>query len=75
MDRLAALVQMTLVDDPVPIVACQALWAMGERNNRAVIPEIIERVNTTPHWYIQMYGYRALRTLGWVQPRSAQLFY
>jgi len=66
---------MTLVDDPVPIVACQALWAMGERNNRAVIPEIIERVNTTPHWYIQMYGYRALRTLGWVQPRSAQLSY
>jgi HEAT repeats len=66
---------LALADDPVPVVACQALWAMGERNNRAVVPAIIDRINTTSHWYIQMYGYRALRTLGWVQPRSAQLSY
>ncbi len=64
-----------LADDPVPIVACQALWAMGTRKDRAVVPEIIDRINTTSHWYIQMYGYRALRTLGWVQPRSPQLSY
>ncbi len=66
---------LTLVNDPVPIVACQSLWAMGERKNRAVIPEIIERVNTSSHWYVQMYGYRALRILGWVQPRSQLLSY
>ncbi|BBO72268.1 hypothetical protein DSCA_61980 [Desulfosarcina alkanivorans] len=66
---------MALADDPVPIVACQALWAMGERKNRAVIPQIIDRINAASHWYIQMYGYRALRTLGWVQPRSQLLSY
>ena len=64
---------LALADDPVPIVACQALWAMGQRKNRDVVPTIIDRVNTSPHWYIQMYGYRALRTLGWVQPRSLPL--
>jgi hypothetical protein len=61
---------LALADDPVPIVACQALWAMGHRKNRDLVPTIIDRINTSSHWYIQMYGYRALRTLGWVQPRS-----
>ncbi|MBC2745370.1 MAG: hypothetical protein HGJ93_20740 [Desulfosarcina sp.] len=49
--------------------------ALGERKNRAAVQEIIDRINTASHWYIQMYGYRALRTLGWVQPRSPQLSY
>ena len=66
---------LALADDPVPIVACQALWALGERKNQAAVPMIINRINTSSHWYIQMYGYRALRTLGWVQPRSPQLSY
>ncbi len=66
---------LVLADDPVPIVVCQALWALGERRNQAAVPEIINRINTSSHWYIQMYGYRALRTLGWVQPRSPQLSY
>ena len=35
---------LTLAGDPVPIVACQALWAMGERRNPAVVPEVIERI-------------------------------
>ena len=63
-----------LASDPVPIVACQALLAMGKRKDRRVIPQIINRINTTPAWYIQMYAYRALRTLGWVQPRSPLVF-
>lgn len=66
---------LTLADDPVPIVACQALWAMGERKKQSATPTIINRIRTSSHWYIQMYGYRALRTLGWVQPRSPQLSY
>jgi hypothetical protein len=66
---------LALADDPAPIVACQALWALGERKNLAAVPEIIQRINSSSHWYIQMYGYRALRTLGWVQPRSPQLSY
>lgn len=60
----------TLADDPATIVACQALWAMGKRNNRQMIPWIIARINTSSDWYFQMYAYRTLRTLGWVQPRS-----
>ena len=65
----------TLAHDPVPLVVCQALWAMGERKDREMVPTIMERIKSSPHWYIQMYGYRALRRLGWVQPRSRQLSY
>ena len=64
-----------LAGDPASIVACQALWAMGERKSQALIPQIIDRINTTPGWYIQMYAYRALRTLGWVQPQSPLVSY
>jgi hypothetical protein len=66
---------LSLADDPSPIVACQALWAMGVRNNRAVIPEIVNRINSSAHWYVQMYAYRALRKLGWNQPRSPHVIY
>ncbi|PID40053.1 MAG: hypothetical protein CR984_05160 [Proteobacteria bacterium] len=66
---------MQLAADREPIVACQALWAMGKRGNRGKVPDIMERINTSPHWYVQMYGYRALRSLGWVQPRSPQVAY
>ncbi len=65
----------TLADDPVPLVVCQAMWAMGERKDRKMVPIIMQRIKSSPHWYIQMYGYRALRRLGWVQPRSRQLSY
>jgi hypothetical protein len=64
-----------LAGDPASIVACQALWAMGQRKNQALIPKIIDRINTTPGWYIQMYAYNALRTLGWVQPQSPLVSY
>jgi hypothetical protein len=66
---------LDLADDPVPVVACQALWAMGQRKDRQAISKIVERIDASSHWYIQMYAYRALRTLGWVQPESPQLSY
>jgi low affinity Fe/Cu permease len=66
---------LSLADDPSPIVACQALRAMGVRNDRAVIPEIINRINSSAQWYVQMYAYRALRKLGWNQPRSPHVIY
>jgi hypothetical protein len=65
---------LELIKDPAPIVACQALWAMGQRKDRSVIPEIVHHLQTSSHWYLQMYGYRALKALGWVQPRSPQNF-
>jgi HEAT repeat protein len=70
----AAMLQ-SLADDPAPIVACQALRAMGERGDRQFIEEIIDRINRSSDWYIQLYGYRALRKLGWVQPQSPLLSY
>jgi hypothetical protein len=66
---------LDLADDPAPVVACQALWALGQRKDRQTIPEIVERIDASSHWYIQMYAYRALRTLGWVQPQSPQVSY
>jgi hypothetical protein len=60
-----------LADDPVTLISCQALWAIGESERRDMIPWIIERIKTSSHWYFQMYAYRTLRTLGWVQPQSA----
>lgn len=74
-DPAAGSLLAELARDTAPIVVCQALWAMGERNDRAVIPQLVDRVATDPHWYIQMYAYRALRRLGWVQPRSPLLSY
>ena len=64
-----------LANDPVPIVACQAVWAMGERRQRRVITDLIQRINNSSHWYLQMYTYRSLRKLGWVQPQSPQHSY
>jgi hypothetical protein len=74
-DPASHVMLLALADDPAPIVACQALWALGERRDTAAVPEIINRINTSAHWYVQMYAYRALRTLGWVQPKSPQLTY
>jgi hypothetical protein len=70
--RQAQSMRLTLLDDPTPIVACQAIWAIGRGNDPAMIPKLIDRLNTSSHWYVQMYAYRALRRLGWVQPRSPQ---
>jgi HEAT repeats len=64
-----------LAGDSAIIVACQALWALGERGDPAAVQKIIARIDASPHWYIQMYAYRALRTLGWIQPRSPQISY
>jgi hypothetical protein len=63
-----------LANDPVPIVACQALWSIGRRKDSSAIPVIIEQIQTSSHWYVQMYGYRALKEIGWVQPRSPLSF-
>jgi hypothetical protein len=58
---------MKLLDDPVPNVACMAFYALGQQRNKAVIPEIINRIEASRHWYTQWYAYRALRQLGWTQ--------
>jgi len=58
---------LSLLNDPHPNVVCQALYALGKRRDKRVIPEIIHLITTSDHWYIQWYGYRAVKQLGWKQ--------
>ncbi|KJS31070.1 MAG: hypothetical protein VR64_13435 [Desulfatitalea sp. BRH_c12] len=59
-----------LIRDAHPNVVCQAFYALGKRRNRAAIVPIQAQVMTSDHWYVQWYGYRAMRSLGWHQRRS-----
>lgn len=61
-----------LINDPSPNIVCQAFGALGQRRERGAIKMIIDRIKTSTHWYEQHYGYRALRSLGWLQQRSKQ---
>ncbi|MFK5952874.1 MAG: HEAT repeat domain-containing protein, partial [Desulfobacterium sp.] len=58
---------LSLLNDPHPNVVCQALYALGKRRDKRVIPEIIHLITTSDHWYVQWYGYRAVKQLGWKQ--------
>ena len=53
------------LSDPNVNVACQALYAMGRQQDKTLISPIKTFIQSCPHWYIQMYAYRALKRLGW----------
>jgi len=59
-----------LMDDPQPNVACQALYGLGRRGDRQTVKLILDKINYSDHWYVQWYGYNALRALGWRQKIS-----
>ena len=61
---------VVLLDDPQPNVACMALQSMGERNAPGAAALIRRKIETTGHWYIQWYAYRALKATGWTQNES-----
>ncbi len=61
---------LVLLEDPQPNVVCAALRALGLRQNTEAIPVILERINSSRHWYVQWYAYRALKDLGWRQKKS-----
>lgn len=58
---------LSLLDDPHPNVVSMAFQAAGKRGDETWIPEILERIRTSRHWYNQWYAYRALKSLGWHQ--------
>lgn len=59
-----------MLKDKSPNVVCQALWALGQKGRPQGADIIINTIKTADHWYVQWYGYRALRKLGWVQKKS-----
>jgi hypothetical protein len=58
---------LAFLDDPHPNVVSMAFYALGQRGDRRTVKEIIERIETSDHWYNQWYAYQALRALGWKQ--------
>jgi len=58
------------LDDPHPNVRCMAYHALGNMGRREAIGEILKKMKGSDHWYVQMYAYKALRRLGWVQKKS-----
>jgi len=61
---------LKLMDDPQPIVACQALYSLGQRGGKQTIKIILDKIRHSDHWYVQWYAYNALRVLGWRQKIS-----
>jgi hypothetical protein len=55
--------------DPNPNIVCMALYSLGKRNHRQSIGQILGLINTSRHWYVQWYAYKALRRMGWTQPK------
>lgn len=57
----------TLVLDRSINVACQAIESLGERGHKKSIPLLMNLIQSSDHWYVQRYAYRALKKLGWKQ--------
>jgi len=62
---------ISLLDDPNPNVVCIALESLGNRRDKRSISLIMQKLKSSDHWYVEWYAYRALRSLGWKQKRSA----
>lgn len=65
----AGKILLTALDDPEINVVCMALYSLGRRGDGSVSNEILHRIKVSDKWYVQRYGYRALRALGWSQSR------
>lgn len=59
------------LEDPQLNVVTMAYYALGRRGDRRAVAEILERIQTSRHWYAQWYAYRALKALGWAQSPNA----
>jgi hypothetical protein len=61
---------LTFINDQNINVRSMAFYSLGLRNNRAAIGPILKKIEVSLDWYTQMYAYKALRTLGWMQTKS-----
>jgi hypothetical protein len=60
---------LKLLDDPQPNVVCMAMHSLGKQHQSTAESEIIRRITTYDHWYVQWYAYKALKRLGWTQKK------
>jgi len=60
---------LRLLDDPQPNVVCMAMYSLGKQHQSNAESEIIRRIKTYDHWYVQWYAYKALKRLGWTQKK------
>jgi hypothetical protein len=51
-------------------VQTMAYFSLGQRKNRRAIEPILEKIKVSNNWYVQLYAFNALRTLGWKQTKS-----
>jgi HEAT repeat protein len=61
---------LRLADDARLYVRTMALDGLARRGDRGAVGRILERLKTSPEWYVQLYAYQALKALGWHQPLS-----
>ena len=59
---------MMLAHDPHVNVVCQALYGLGKRGRKQAVADVLSIIKNSHSWYVQRYGYNALRMLGWRQP-------
>ena len=60
---------LQLLDDRQPNVVCMAFYSLGRQNRLNAADEIIRRIKSSKHWYVQWYAYKALKRLGWTQAK------
>lgn len=58
---------LAFLDDSSPSVVSMAFYSLGQRGDQRIVQEIIRRIETSDHWYCQLYAYNALMVLGWRQ--------
>ena len=58
-----------LMDDPQVNVRTMAVQALAQRRDPRAVQPILNLLKTSQEWYVQLYAYRALRTLQWDQTR------
>lgn len=61
---------LTFLDDKNTNVQTMAYYSLGQRKDRRAIEPILEKINKSDKWYVQLYAFNALRTLGWKQVKS-----
>jgi hypothetical protein len=59
-----------LLADSQTNVVCMALQSLGRRGEGWAVAIVKAHLNRSTHWYEQIYAYKALRRLGWVQTGS-----